>query len=319
MHLLRQISAISYNTFFSIIRQPLVLLLATLSMLVMAVVPVVIMFDLGEGSKLIRDGALAFHFIFGLLFAAVSASLALHTQIKQQTAATVLSKPISRTVFFLSTFFGVAFCVILFSVMSFFGSLLSIRLGLLRWYIDWWGLGLFIGAVFCSFVFAGILNYFRNYSFVSVSFLFLAVNVIIAFFICGFIGLDGSIIPFGKWVDWNIFPCSVLITIALLVLSGIALSFSTRLSPKFTLLFTVLVFFVGLISDYLFGAPPFNSVFSFLGAAAFPHWQDFWIADMITTNIAIPISYILMCALYGLLYLTSALCAGLIAFKYVDL
>jgi hypothetical protein len=55
-------------------------------------------------------------------------------------------------------------------------------------------------------------------------------------------------------VDWRLVPASVLILFALWILAGLALACSTRFEMIPTLAICTGIFFLGLMSDYLFGS-----------------------------------------------------------------
>ena len=113
---MRQIPIISFNAFMELIRQPVFLLLFTLSVitcLLLAASPYfgfggtglnVVNFDV----KMVKDGALTVMLLSGLFAAVICASSSLAREITSGTALVVLSKPVGRMHFVLGKYLGVA-------------------------------------------------------------------------------------------------------------------------------------------------------------------------------------------------------------------
>ena len=315
----KQFIAISVNTLLAIIRQPLILLLTIVCLIVIGIMPLAVMFDLGEAGKLVRDGALAFHFVFGLLIAIAAASAAVSGQISKGTASTVLSKPVSRPLFFLATYAGIVLTILLFSFTIFIATLMSVRIGMSKWTIDWLGTGFFFGSIATGLLLAAFGNFLFKRAFIYQAFLFIILSLLIAFLICAFFNLEGHIQVFGTWIQWRILPASILITMALLILAAIAISLSTCLSPILTFVLCVIIFFAGLISDYLFKQVYPNSFLMVACYAILPHWQDFWWADALSADGTISWNYVCKAGAYAVLYLTAVLGLGLISFRRMEI
>ncbi len=71
---MRQFNAIAANAFMELIRQPIFLLLTTLSSLFIVFLAAVPYFAMGEDGKMVKDSALAVMLMIGLFVAVLSAS-----------------------------------------------------------------------------------------------------------------------------------------------------------------------------------------------------------------------------------------------------
>ena len=101
----------------------------------------------------------------------------------------------------------------------------------------------------------------------------------------------------------------VLINFATIAMATLAVVFATRLDIVANLCVCTVVFFLGLVSSYLFqretGSDALNLLFGFL-YAVIPNWQYFWLADAIAVNRPIPLSYVVGCAVYVVIYVCIA-------------
>jgi ABC-type transport system involved in multi-copper enzyme maturation permease subunit len=316
---LRQFAALTRNTFHEIIRQPIILLLTLTSLVLVSLLPQVALFMFGEEQRLVQDGAFAFQLVLGLLLAGTAASLALYREISRGTAAAVLCKPVSRTVFFLSKYCGVLLVVGLFTLLSLLATLLSARLPLSGLDTDGRVAALLYASFPSAFLLAALVNYFWKRPFVSQSFLFLTLCLGAAFWAGGCLDPAGGFCRFGVLLEWRLAPAGVLIGLALAVFAAIALSLSTRWPPLFSLAGCGVLLFLGLLADYLLGRAAERS---WLAAAAYgllPNWQDFWLVDALAGGGVIPWSYVGGAGLYAGLLTGAILCFGLIAFRNVEI
>ncbi len=316
---LRQFAALTTNAFLDIIRQPIILLLAVTSIALTSLLPVVSLFMFGEEARLVQDGAFAFQLGMGLLLAGSAASAALYREISRGTAATVLCKPVSRTVFFLAKYWGVLLVLALFSLLSLIATLLSVRMPLPGLNTDWRVGALLYLALPLAFILAGFTNYFLKRPFVSQSFMFIMPCLVAAFLAGACLYPGGGYCRFGSLLEWRLLPAGVLIGLALAVFAAIALSLSTRLSPVFTLAGCGVLFFLGLLSDYLLGRAAEHSMSAAVCYGLLPNWQDFWLVDALAGGGVIPWSYVAGAGAYALLMIAGVLCFGLVAFRNVEI
>ena len=167
-----------------LIRQPVFLLLMTVSVLFEIFLAVPYYFALGDEPKLVATSALAVMLLSGLLGAVLSASASLAREIRTGTALAVLSKPVGRAQFFLAKYAGLAAALTLLSYVNLIGVLLA------NWMsFDAYGktnlpaLGIFAAGVVVAYALAGFSNFFLRRPFVSDAVLALVVTATLAAFL----------------------------------------------------------------------------------------------------------------------------------------
>ena len=97
----------------------------------------------------------------------------------------------------------------------------------------------------------------------------------------------------------------ILLFPAVGVMSALAVGFATRTDVVPCMCLCSLLFFLGLMSSYLFGGsssdPVLGPVYSLL-YAAIPNWQFFWMADALAVNRNIPGYYVWWAVGYAVIY-----------------
>jgi len=99
---------IAKNTFVETIRQPIVLLLVAVSVVLTIFSGLMPMFTLSyQDVKMVKDMGFSTATLCGLLVAFFSASTSISNEIEKKTALTVLSKPVSRAEFIIGKYLGI--------------------------------------------------------------------------------------------------------------------------------------------------------------------------------------------------------------------
>lgn len=315
---IRQFTSIARLTALEAVRQPIFLLMATACVVFIGLLPLLITHTLGEGGKLVRDSGLAFYFVCGLILGSYAACSSLTHEIRRGTAASILSKPVSREIFFLAKFAGVAAVMLFFAVTAVIATFMSTRVAEPLYSFDWWAGAPLLVAPLLAYVIAGLWNFFTQRPFVSAASVMLLVALVSAFAFAGFIDSDGHTVAFGSAYSWKILPVGTLIFFAIAGLTGLAMSLAIRLDTVPTLSICSVVFLVGLMSDYLFGRHAANSLLADFFYRVLPNWQHFWVTDALSGDGAIPWSYVARAAIYAVLYLAGILSLGLIAFRQLE-
>ncbi|MBM4142148.1 MAG: ABC transporter permease [Lentisphaerae bacterium] len=324
---IRQVLVLAGLTALEALRQPICLLLTGTCVLLTALAPMLVMHVFGEEGKLARDSGLAFHFVFGMFVAGHAACACVAREIRCGTTATVLSKPVGRTLFFASKFAGVAAVVLAFSACATLATLLSERVaeklhtGPEGWgYVTDWRAGwLLAAAPFAAAAAAGAINWALRRPFESTAFLLLLCAVPAAFFICGFFDRLGRPAPLDFRVDWRILPAAALIAMALLVLAAAAMAVATRLPTVPTLTVVAGLFLAGLVSDHFLGRRAAASPAALFLYRLIPNWQNFWLCDALTGGGAIAWSYVAQAGLYAAACVTAFLGLGALSFAHVEM
>lgn len=328
---LKQATSIAMLTALEASRQPVFLLLTTSTVLFIAMMPLLITHIIGDSARMVRDSALAVQFTAGLVLGAYAATATITRELHKGTLASIISKPVSRALFFLSKFAGIAAIMTIFSVMATLATMLSVRTAAETFLFDWWGIGPLLASTLLAYAWAGIQNFRTRTPFVSRAFWLLALAVIAAFALSCLVDQraqifadDGHGHSHGAPADataspipWNILPAGLLIGMGILLLSAWSASLAIRLDTVPTLSICFTVFMTGLMSDYLFGRRAGDHVLFTLLYGLVPNWQNFWAVDALTRG-GIPDSYVWATGGYTAIYAAVVLLCGLVAFYRME-
>lgn len=313
----KQFFAIAGLTALEAVRQPIVLLLSTFTVVFIGMMPLIVVFTIGDTERLVRDSALSVQFVAGLILGGYAACATLTHEIRRGTVGSVLSKPVDRALFFLAKYAGIAIVMILFSAMAAIATLLSTRAAANDYVLDWWAAGPLLAAMPIAFAIAALQNFFLRSLFVSRAFGLLVLACLAALAVAAFIGPDGTYGPPADHLSWQILRASMLIAMAILVLAAIAVSLATRLDAAPTVTICGFIFIAGLMSDYLFGRHAAASSWANAAYHIVPNWQHFWVVDALSRN-GIPWGYVAQAGIYAALYLAGVLCLGIVAFRRME-
>jgi ABC-type transport system involved in multi-copper enzyme maturation permease subunit len=315
---MRQFVTIAGNAFMELIRQPVFLLLMTLSTLFEVFLACVNYFGFGDEPKLVKNSALAVMFVAGLFGAILSASASVGREIRSGTALAVLAKPVSRGQFLLAKYAGLSFALAILTFVNCIGVLLATRMAFDAYGdVDTPGLAVFCGSLALGYIIAGFTNYFLRRPFVSDAVFAVVIMAVVAFAVLQFIPRDaGRMGADYKGIDYRVIPASVLILMALLILAALALACSTRVDVVPTLAICSALFLVGLMSDYFWGQrAKGGSWWASVLYAVTPNWQLFWLADTLEGNNKIPFSYLAQAFGYACAYIGAILALALMLFE----
>lgn len=324
---IRQFWTLTGLTALEAIRQPLCLLLTTACILLNAFLPLLTMHHFGEEGRLARDGGLALHLVIGLLVAGYTACSTLAREMRDGTASMVLSKPVGRELFYVAKFAGISAMVLLFSVGATAGTLLAERISERFIETDW-----FVGSVtevtpaillalapFAAMAVAGFINFRFRRPFQSTA------TVLVVVFACGvlaasgFLDAHGRLAPFHLRVSWRVASANGLVTMALLVISAIALGLSTRLGMVPTMAWLAAIFALGLMSEYWFGQYRADSTAALICHRLIPDWQHFWMSDALGGGGTISWAYMRQAAAYAGACLAGVLMLGVVSFRHAEM
>jgi ABC-type transport system involved in cytochrome c biogenesis permease component len=314
---MKQFITIASNAFMELIRQPVFLLLMTASAVFSVFLASIPYFGFGDDPKLVKDSVLAVMLLTGLLSSVLSASNSLAREIRAGTALAVLAKPVGRAQFVLAKYAGLAAALTVLTYVNLIAALLASRMGYDAYGgTDWIALCVFVGAILLAYGLGGFSNFFLRRPFVSDAVLSVVAMSTLAFVAINFISKEGGLQPFGKEIDWRMFPASLLILFALWILASLALLCSTRLEMISTLAICSGVFLLGLMSDYLFGRLAAGGEWwASILYAVLPNWQLLWVADSLEEGKSIPAKYVFSALAYVVAYVGAALAAALWFFE----
>jgi len=314
---IRQFNSITLLTALEASRQPIFLLLTTVVILFIGMLPLLITHVIGDADRVIRDSALAVQFVSGLVLGCYAATSTITRELHQGTLASILSKPVGRTLFFLAKFAGVTLIMIVFAVTTTLATMLSVRTVAEPYVLDWWGIGPIFISVLLAYLWAGLQNFFMRIPFVSRTYLLVSIAVVGAFLVSCFVPAYDENPGFAVAIPWNIVPAGLLIGLSMVLLSAFAVSLATRMDLVPTLTLCLTIFLLGLMSDYLFGRQAdVHWIFALLHGIL-PNWQHFWATDALKGH-GIPWRYTGDVAVYVALYSAVVLSGGLYFFKRME-
>lgn len=315
----RQFRAIAALTTLETVRQPVCLLLLLACVWLIGLMPFAILHQFGEHGKLVRDSALALHFVMGLFVGGFAACSAVSKELRHGTAATILSKPVRPELFFLAKFAGIAATILFFSACALMATLMSERAAPRPYEPDWRIGALMLAAPPVACLLAGFNSYFTRRHFTSNACGLLFVLLLIAFLAGASIDRAGRLVRFGALIQWRLVPAGILVTAALLLLTTVAVSLSTRLTLGPTVSILWVVFLLGLVSDYLFGRAADHSAWAAVLHAVIPDLQHFWMTDALAAGGSIRWRYVLHACGYAALYGTGILMLGTVSLRHVEI
>jgi ABC-type transport system involved in multi-copper enzyme maturation permease subunit len=290
---------IAVNSFRESVREPVYFLMLLGALLIIGHYPWMTLFVFREQLKLVVDGSMATTLFFSLAACVLCATTTVSREMRNGTVLLLLSKPLSRWSFVIGKILGIAAAAILFCLICCFASVIAVYVAVDQFRLDMKLCIFFAALTFLSCVAGMVMNFLKGSSFSEFS-------AYAAALLLG--GMMGSCLIFGEepaisLVDFG--KALFLILPAVWIMAVIAVGFSTRFDVVPSMCMCCLIFFLGLLSSYLFGGDSSNPILSVvyqLLYAIIPNWQFFWMADALAVNNPIPSSYILWSLIYTAIY-----------------
>ena len=279
----QRFQTLAANTFLETIRQPIygVILLVTAMLMVLNVS--LAGFTLEDDDKLLLDLGLSTLLLSGLFLSAFSAAGVLSREIENKTVLTVISKPVSRPIFILGKFAGLAVALTLAFYLSFLVFVLALRHGVMASTSDPWDLPVLIlgfGSLLLAFVAAAFCNYFYGAHFSTLVVGFLTPLLTISVGLLTIFDEHFKPIEFGTYfVGGQVFIAGFLVYLAVILTAAVALAASTRVGQMMTLLICTAVVGVGVVSEYAFGQHADSSWLSASLYRIVPNINPFWVVE----------------------------------------
>ena len=309
---------IGKNTFTETLRQPIYAVIIISALFLFLISPSITMYTMDEDIKLLREIGLSTLFLAGLFISIFSATGAVTEEIETKTITTVLSKPIGRPTFILGKFLGVTGAVFLSHYICTIALIMSIRHGVLEAASDTHDWPVIVTAAVvagATLLLTAFLNYTYDWPFSAAAIVFTAVFATFGLIFLCFIDKEWQFNPENNAIAAFDLYGSLLLLLAVVVWVAIAVMFSTRLNVILTLTCCVGAFLLGLISDYVFGRLAQDHVWAKIAHALVPNLQVFWISDAIYEATTIEPAYILLSAVYAVLYTTGILLLAIALFQ----
>ena len=317
---MREIYSIAKNSFMELLRQPVFLILTSVSAVFIIFLAISPYFGLGDDVNLFKTSALAVLLLAGLFTSVFSASTSLAAELRGGTALAVLSKPVNRIAFLLGKLFGVCSAISIMVYINIIAILFASRMGFDSYgKTDFVGMAIFFGAMILSFAISGFLNYFLEKNFVPYTMGILIITMTIGLIIISFLEEERKLMEYST-IDWSLIPAAICLTFMLWLIAALAITCSTRLNTIATLTFCLIILLIGLMSDYFFGQ--MSNSGSWIGTILYtiiPNWQNFWLADAIENDKGIPWLYIRDAFLYMITFMVATITIGITLFDNREL
>lgn len=319
--------SIARTTFLQTIRQPIymVLVLATFGLLV-ASLPLcgwTLAVDYHESDQqMLQDVGLGTLRVAGLLIAAFSASAVLRREIEEKTALTVIAKPVPRAVFVLGKFAGVTGAVALACYLCCAAFLMTVRHRVMpaAWdKPDWVVISLGFGAFLLTVLVTLLGNLWFGWPFTSTAVWSATVLMSAAMGLIAFIGKDWRIVPFGYGIPRRLILELVMMLLAVVIFSALAITASTRLGEGMTLLACIAVFLLGSAHPLLIGRWAQDVLAARVAGWIVPNFTYFYPQDDLRLSGQVPLSLVGSAAVYCALYSAGVLALGVALFQTREL
>lgn len=247
--------AIARQTFTESLRQPAYTVLLAASVLLIHLQPEFAQYVFRAQTKLVTDAGLSVVLLSGWIAAAFCANRAINYEIESGTALLVLSKPVDRFTFLAAKFLGVGAAVLLFVATTGMALLITLQIAVDQFRYDVY---VFYGSLIGYLAALGVggwVNYFYRRSFTKPAAIGLFVVSLLGTIISGVLPKYsyGSYKGEATGHSPDIIMALLLVILAALAMGAIATALSTLLSVTANISCCLLIFFLGLVSDFLYG------------------------------------------------------------------
>ena len=291
---------VASSTFKESIREPVYCLLLVCAAVLIAHFPAISLFVFYEQLKMVVDSSMATGLVFGLFAAVLTSSHTVTQEMRNGTVLLLLSKPVHRWSFVLAKILGVVAAVVLMMFILNCATVISVYMAVDQLRYDSFSYYMMLGLMVAAAGVGAIFNYFRGNSFSAVTVLALG-----AFFTI-FAGYCLVFQPEPELSLPDLLKALVLLFGAVAAMATIAVVFALWLDMVPNLCVCSVVFFLGMVSSYLFNRETGSVILDYILQAlyaVFPNWQFFWLADAIAVDSAIPLTYVFKTFIYVICYI----------------
>ena len=272
----RSVVAIAGLTAREMLREPVCLLLILSALLASLVLPMLTAHQMGGQARLAREGALAFHLLFGLLLAAYGAQATLGRALLSGSACLVVGRAIGRAGYLAATALGMLVVLLLFSVSAIATAVLTGEAAPEDFAYNRLAVGLSLGAPLAALTGAALGSRLGRRHFVADATLGLAVTLPAAAMLATSLDAGGRWIGLAAACPAGTLGDGLLVTLAFVPAVFLALALATRLATPALLAGMLAVLAGGLVvRPVATVAPP---ALAAVLRAALPDWQIFWSA-----------------------------------------
>jgi ABC-2 type transport system permease protein len=259
-----QALAIARNAFVESLRQPIFLLLILISGILQVFNTWSTGYSMGYtdsgevsgDNKLLLDIGLSTVFVFGTLLAAFIATSVFSREIENKTVLTVVSKPVSRPTLVIGKYLGVAGAILVATTTMLIFLMMAIRHGVMSTAADELDgpvLVFSVGMVAGALALSAWCNYFYGWNFPQTSVTLMLPLLIVGYACVLLIGKEWQPQSPAKDFKPQIMLGALCMIMAVLVLTSVAITASTRLKQVATIGVCAAVFLGSLLTNYFFG------------------------------------------------------------------
>jgi ABC-2 type transport system permease protein len=306
------------NAFLEIIRQPVYAILLVIGLTLIALSPAITMFSMVQDEKLLVDMGLATILLLGVVMSVLAASQVISREIESETAGAVLSKPVGRLTFVVGKFLGVSMASLLTSSLLAIVLLAALRMGVPSsetYKMDYPALLAELAPALAAVGLGIYANYFYRWNFTSTAMTLAVPLYLLAFAGLLVIGPDWKILQvpaavFAERHAGQVALAALLVALGVWVLSSVAVATSTRLNVVMSVIICLAVFFIGMVSQFLFGQYASHSFIARIAQQIVPNLEVFWVGDQLMKEAPfVPLPYVGVAAGYALAY-----CSAMVVF-----
>lgn len=298
---------IARNTFRESLREPIFFILLVTALVLIGMFPSMSLFVFREQIKLVVDSAMATSLVFGLVAAVLCAGHTVSREMRNGTVLLLMSKPVGRWAFIMAKIAGVSLALIIFVLLCNCATLISLLIAKDQFQLDFTLMYIYFGIIFAAAFYGGLRNFLAASSFsanaIGAMLVLLPLLTLVAYLFLGQHQEEGSL------GFLTVAPALILIFYSVCTMGVITVTLATRLDMVPNMMVSGALFFLGLLSGYLFDrdfSSPFIGFAAGICYALLPNWQLFWLADALAANQKIPLTYVLWATAYVVFYIALA-------------
>lgn len=294
---------IAVNAFRESLREPVYILMLLGALVVIGHTPWAAIFVFSEQLKLVVDSSMATSLMFGLVVAVLCASHTVAREMRNGTVLLLLSKPVFRWSFIVGKITGIVMAATLFTAVCNLATIIAVYAATDQFHFETGIYYVFVALIAVGCFVGMLFNFWRGSSFPEIA------SYAIGVVVLGYAVYCLLALPEPTIIMADLGRALVLVNFAVIAMTTVAVVAATRLDVVPNLCICTVVFFLGLVSSYLFqrhtDSGVVNIIFDIL-YAVIPNWQFFWLADAVAVKRPIPASYVWNSLLYMVLFVIIA-------------
>lgn len=255
---------IARTTFLESLRQPIYFVLLMLSALGLLISTWTSGFSMGYteqsevsgDNKMLLEVGMATVFLVGTLIAGFVSTSAISREIENKTVLTIIAKPVPRWVLIVGKFIGITLATTLAVITMVAFLLLAIRHGVMSNVFDDYHAPVItfaMSAFVISFFVGAWGNFFYGWNFVQTASLLLCPLIVGAYVLSLNFGRTWGVESMSEGFQPQILTATACMSLALAVLTSVAVAASTRLGQVMTIVVCIGVLVFGLLSNVMVG------------------------------------------------------------------